>query len=238
MKTLIVIFLSLLLEVGAFERQFSDKSYPVEYSEAVMFIKKNDAVFHLYSKKYDHPSRFVASIVFPEVMRYGIISDLLQVEALKHLYTRYGSDAADFSIGKFQMKPSFAESVEREVMQAPALRKKYASLQYPSGKGKFQERNLRLQRLQNLQWQLVYLHAFVDVCGMRFADVKFTGEEERMKFYATAFNAGYYNTPEKIIIKGSIRSFPFGLKYGVNQHAYNEIASYFYQHNPAGLPME
>lgn len=45
-------------------------------------------------------------------MRYNALKDDIESESLKVLYVQFGKTYADFSIGVFQMKPSFAEGVE------------------------------------------------------------------------------------------------------------------------------
>jgi len=52
------------------------------------------------------------AIVFPEMLRYNENLEEIETQLLKSLYVRFGNRYADFSIGYFQMKPSFAEKIE------------------------------------------------------------------------------------------------------------------------------
>ena len=58
----------------------------------------------------------LAAILFPELIRYSVYKDFFETQALELLYIDYGKKTADFSIGRFQMKPSFAEAVEAYIL--------------------------------------------------------------------------------------------------------------------------
>jgi len=62
----------------------------------------------------------VLSIVFPELIRFNAIQDKIETFALQSLYVKYGKDYANFSVGPFQVKPSFAESLEKDFVKFPA----------------------------------------------------------------------------------------------------------------------
>lgn len=55
------------------------------------------------------------AIVFPEVIRYSVIRNKLELHGLFTLYVQYGERYSDFSVGYFQMKPSFARQLELDV---------------------------------------------------------------------------------------------------------------------------
>ncbi|HKG07162.1 MAG TPA: hypothetical protein VKB19_11920, partial [Pedobacter sp.] len=61
---------------------------------------------------YNEDSRIIESVIFPELMRYNEFYDVVETGSLMSLYTTFGQDYSDFSIGMFQMKPSFALSLE------------------------------------------------------------------------------------------------------------------------------
>src|SRR5674476_1475160 len=54
------------------------------------------------------------AIVFPELVRYSALRDKMEITLLKTLYVNLGEDYANFSIGQFQMKPSFAEMIREQ----------------------------------------------------------------------------------------------------------------------------
>ena len=69
--------------------------------------------------KYDVSYPMAIAVVFPEIVRYSAIRDKIEITLLKALYINLGEDYADFSIGQFQMKPSFAEALHKK---APMLK--------------------------------------------------------------------------------------------------------------------
>ena len=64
--------------------------------------------------KYHVSYPVAISIIFPEIVRYSALRDKVEISLLKTLYVNLGEDYADFSIGQFQMKPSFAEAIRRK----------------------------------------------------------------------------------------------------------------------------
>lgn len=70
------------------------------------------------------------SIVAPEVSQYSQVADFLEMRALGISYLNNGS--ADFSVGFFQMKPSFVEELEKKIAANRSLKAKYAAL-IPTG---------------------------------------------------------------------------------------------------------
>ena len=67
------------------------------------------------------------AVVFPEIVRYSDLEDLIQIRALKVLYVQYGRKYADFSVGHFQMKPSFIEQLEADWNRLASAEEKSAA---------------------------------------------------------------------------------------------------------------
>ncbi len=135
--------------------------------------------------------KFMQSIVFPEVMRFNSIKDGIEAESLRTLYVQLGATYANFSIGLFQMKPTFAEQVEQKSKQClPVNIYKELQLKYNTN----DEENIRMQRVERLQdedWQLVYLTAFICICNKIYANRTFSSSMEKLQWYATIYNAGF-----------------------------------------------
>ena len=64
--------------------------------------------------KYQLNPYFVLAIVFPELIRYSKLQDVIESNDLKVLYVQFGDTYSNFSIGRFQMKPSFCEQLEKD----------------------------------------------------------------------------------------------------------------------------
>ena len=101
-------------------------SYPKEAKYAVDFVSVNKAEIQSI-KKYLSPkdARLAMCIVAPEISQYSQLSDAAETYALYTLYVQ--GRVSDFSIGAFQMKPSFAVSIEKEVAKCDYL-KQYRKL--------------------------------------------------------------------------------------------------------------
>jgi hypothetical protein len=144
------------------------------------------------------PPAFARALVFPEVIRYSAIRDRLEMHGLITLYVQYGSAYSDFSVGRFQMKPSFALQVEKDVKNMPAGRK--IMLNAVDTADTQQARLERIQRLDSQEWQIQYLIGFIDIMDRRYGNAFKADSPEKLRFYATAYNCGY-TKPEPAIRK-------------------------------------
>lgn len=73
-------------------------------------------VLHNNNTSYTEGSEALA-IVSPELIRWTAFKDFFETTALELLYVKKGKTYADFSIGHFQIKPSFVEQLEAYVSQ-------------------------------------------------------------------------------------------------------------------------
>ena len=184
--------------------------------------------FMLCAKLCNNRKEFMQSIVFPEVMRYNSLKDGIEAESLRTLYVQFGEEYANFSIGLFQMKPTFASEVEAKAAQllSNSLRK-----ELQLGYTETSERSIRTERVQRLQdedWQLVYLTAFVAICNTVYQHKTFKSTSEQLQWYATVYNAGF-DQPEAVIAN-KIRQDNFYADRNMpgNKFKYAAIAAWFY----------
>jgi hypothetical protein len=190
MKALMILMTAALLS-------FDNKPAVLDYREvfgsdykwAVDWIKQNEQLFSKYAALYKIPAKELQAIIFPELIRYNRFFDALQIESLKYLYVSEGKYYADFSVGYFQMKPSFAEAIERDADR---------SFGYRSVADGEDARKERLKRLTNTAQQLNYLCAFYKVCEQKFASRKFSSPDDRLRLFATAYNSGYQLSFDKL----------------------------------------
>lgn len=195
------------------------KVFGSDYTWATNWLKQNDGLIHEYASAFNIADKELKAIVFPELIRYNGFINALEVESLKYLYVTEGKDYADFSVGYFQMKPSFGEMVEHDAFGL--LPEKYSNV---SG-WKFRitddaaSRKARVKRLSDVRQQLVYLCAFYKLCEQRFTNANLNAEE-RVKLFATCYNAGYRRNLE------SLKSF-MGRNnfYGYN---YASVSAYYF----------
>jgi hypothetical protein len=206
-----------------FGKAFGAKAIAAEKKLATM--QQN---FALCSNLCNANKKFMQGIVFPEVMRYNSLKDDVEAESLRTLYVQFGAAYANFSIGIFQMKPTFAEQVETKSNQLlPDSILKELQLAY-TVTNEESIRSQRVERLQDEDWQLVYLTAFVAICNKLYESKKFSSVTEKLQWYATVYNAGFERT--EAYIKKKIKEDNFYLSQNMpgKKFKYAAIAAWFY----------
>lgn len=198
------------------------KIFGNDYSWAVNWLKQHDGAIQRTASKFGIAAKELKAIVFPELIRYNGLMNALEIESLKYLYVSEGKYYADFSVGYFQMKPSFAEMVEKDggkLLDTERLSdigwKNLAAL--PDDED---SRRARVRRLADINDQIVYLCVFYRICESRFRHRSFVSPEEKVRFYATCYNAGYQRSYETLKTLGAKNNF---LK-----HNYASISAYYY----------
>jgi len=227
-KMTIALFIALFISVP----QGKGKYYNVfgeDYKNAAGFIDSHSKEIENTCRKHKTNYNYVKAIIFPELIRYSSFRDFLETEALEWLYEEGGSKSADFSIGHFQMKPSFVERLEEYVSSDESLGKEYGFItEYDGGSS---VRKQRITRMKELSWQLSYLSCFADVMQHRFGKLKSPSEEMTLKFICSAYNTGFHKSPEIILSNISAIQFPYGHKFkGGNSCSYALLSWDYYSH--------
>ena len=218
----------LLIGIGYTNEIHYETYFSNEIIAAEEFIKSQQRTIKQSAQSLGHSERMCIAIVYPELLRYSAWKDLLETKAMEEGYTRWGSDRIDFSIGHFQMKASFAEYIETAVKENDSLMVKYARLYtYPS-KHQSLIRSHRIKRLKSTSGQLYYLHAFYDVCLIKYPQLCKMNASDRVFALASIYNRGFQNNFNALIQHGKNKEFPYGSSYPGTQFSYGEIAkSYF-----------
>jgi hypothetical protein len=221
---LLLSFSATSLATYSFESYFKEERVLVaKYLEANQYKMEQKAI------KYHHENEFVTAVVYPELLRYNYIQDFIETSGLEILYMRYGAKTADFSIGHFQMKPSFTEHIEKYIEKNAADFNQYKKLIIAHKATPVLQRKLRLIRLKQMDWQLTYLHAFIAICEHKFHFIKFTTSKDKLHFYAACYNIGFHKKYQNILQNENLNTFPNGPKYLGTQFCYASIASAYYQ---------
>lgn len=179
---------------------------------------------------------FMQAIVFPELMRYSSLKDGIESESLRVLYVQFGKDYADFSVGPFQMKPSFAEEVE---IKAKTLLPDSIFNELQLSYDVHDEesiRSLRLKRLLDEDWQMIYLTAFTALCDTIYKHRSFSSVSEKLQWYATVYNAGFNRGDAVIEKKATENNFYLEQQMPGRKFKYAAIATWFY-HKQASLSL-
>lgn len=170
--------------------------YRKEINRAFLILKKQKKNIDTELSKNEKVK--VLSLAFPEMLRYDSYSDYLETSSNRILYVNKGKNASNFSTGYFQMKPSFIEDLENYVAKNESL-KQYNWIVIQN-KNEIEVRKERIKRLENFQWQLRYLKVFWYVAELKFQNIDFQTTEDKIRFFATAYNYGF-TKPEKEITK-------------------------------------
>ena len=218
---LIAVFISSNIEG---QRTTYQKNYLTEFNSAIEFYKENKLKFNDIDNHLGQ--EFIFSIIAPEVSQYGTISDLAQTYTLKVMYVQAGKDYADFSVGYFQMKPSFIEKIETEVVSNKNLSSQFEFCLFQDPENR-EARVTRIKRLEQLDWQMTYLRIFLAIMKLKTATIKFTNDTEKLKYFATAYNLGFEKSKTQIKNNFQSKQFPH---FGELKFNYSEVSLEFYQH--------
>ena len=214
----------------AFLFMFSIPSFmEVEMEEALTFLKTRQTDIEKISASWSSPAAEVVAIISPELIRYNLLRDFFETQALEVVYVGFGAEAADFSIGYFQMKPSFAELVESRISQNPIFQSRFKPLITYSQSSAKAQRFARIERLKNFTWQLEYANAFYQILLDQQPFLLSLPPEERIAFAASAYNLGFESPPADIEDWQCVAAFPYGKKFSGPQAAYADIAVAFFQ---------
>ena len=167
-----------------YRRQFDD-----QWKKADEVVRQHHESWETVFSSLDADSRVCEAIVFPEILRWSKLKDVFEQAALKDRYIKEGTAGADFSIGLFQMKPSFAEKVEKAWMKSPLCREYglFFDLQDTD-----HARSRRIERLSDRNWQCVYLAVFVRLMYEREPSIAAMPEDQQISMLATAYNRDFH----------------------------------------------
>ncbi len=195
------------------------------YYDALDYLMKNSWMSDsLIEKKIDPDIAF--GIVFPGLVKYSALRDIVESGAYRMLYIQQGRKYSHYSVGRFQMKLSFAEMVERNV-----TRNKLTKYEF-NLRNNAQARAQRVKRLDSPEWQIRYLVFFVRLMDKRFDYVKWKSDEDKVRFYATAFDVGY-NRDERTIrrMMNPRTRYVKHKKPKKQEQRYGDVAMYFFMND-------
>lgn len=150
----------------------------------------------------------------------------MEVQALKTLYVQYGQDYANFSVGRFQIKPEFAEHLEADIKVN--LRIKDSLIKYIDTTQTPKARRERIERLDSEAWQVQYLVWFIKVMNHKFPHLSGQVTGNNIMFYATAYNCGYYLSETEINENTSKSYFHTAIFSSKEKYNYASVSYYFW----------
>ncbi len=183
-----ILWLLLVMSSATVFSAIYPKVFGNDWTSAINYVKEHHDEWSREFEQFDVDPRLAVAIVFPELIRYSMWQDEIERAAVNGLYVSKGTDGANFSIGRFQMKPSFAEEIEQEWNRS-SLSKEYGfvfNLQQNN-----EARRSRIRRLSNMQGQCRYLAIFIRLLQQRHPQLEQLSEKEQVCFLATAYNRSF-----------------------------------------------
>lgn len=196
------------------------------FQEAYLYYQQHRISFERLGESVDLPPAFVFSIVAPEIVSFSLFSNHLEVLSLKVLYVEGGKKYSNFSIGEFQIKPSFVEQLEAYASKGFSEKNKKAIV-IAEGNDK-KNRIERISRLDDREWQFKYLRLFLEVMKTRFDDSVFESDESKLCIYATAYNAGFERSLDDLMSLGEMSFFSIFSPF--YKRSYCEVSLQFFRY--------
>lgn len=201
------------------------------YVEAIDYCRNQSKSINTIFLSFGISSEEAMSVVFPEIIRYNRFRDFAETYALELAYVQGGREFADFSIGRFQMKPSFVEDLERELSCDTGLLHQFKQIISYSLDLSLQDiRRERISRLKQFSWQLQYLACFIRLAEKRFASDLKVKSGERLLILSSAYNMGLNSNYKDLKMLSETKSFPYGRSL-MGRFSYYDVANYFYTHD-------
>jgi hypothetical protein len=166
------------------------------------------------------------AVIFPELVRYSALRDKMEISLLKTLYINLGDDYANFSIGQFQMKPSFAEMIRDK---APSVMGRKSGMFFKSRKEFDDIKDFRksiVKDLEDPETQFNYLIVFLKICEKSYK-INRKDEISKLKFLATAYNYGINKSAIQIESMLDRKFFNTRL-FKTENYSYAEVSLFWY----------
>ena len=209
------------------------KDYENEIKNSLEFLFQNkEYIDKILSHLNDSEKAEVLSIVFPEIIRWNEFRDIIETTANRALYVNGGSKLSDYSIGVFQMKPSFIEDLEMYILSHSECNTNGIHEIIINENNNKKKREIRIHRLENFVWQLKYAYAFWIVANDRFKTIQFESQSNKIRFFSTAYNTGFLKKIKTIESWKDKKQFPFGQNKNVKAQAFADFSIEFLNSYP------
>jgi hypothetical protein len=172
------------------------------------------------------------AVIFPELVRYSALRDKMEVTLLKALYINLGEDYANFSIGQFQMKPSFAEMIRSQTRDAMGKKSEIIFKRRSEYDNIYSFRSDIVSDLEDPKTQFNYLIVFLKICEKKYRTNR-KDETEMVKFLATAYNYGIGKSEARI--ESMIDKKFFNTKlFKTENYSYADVSLFWYKQYTSG----
>lgn len=228
MRVSIICFLMIgYFSLGLAQSKDYGKIFGSDWENAVKWVDENRSWIEPKLEKYNISYSLAIAVIFPELVRYAAMRDRMETTLCKALYINHGEKYADFSIGVFQMKPSFAEHIRKEASVVMLHRSHVLFKDREEYDGIKAFRASIIADLQKPETQLNYLIAFFKISESRFR-MNRMNDAEKLKFLATAYNYGFYKDHDEIE-KMIDRKFFNTKLFQQENYAYSDVSLYWFK---------
>lgn len=193
-------------QVPGKERDFA-VYYGKSWENARSFVAENSNWMASLAREAGVDPALAVAVVFPELVRYDALRDRMELSLLKTLYAHYGREYADFSVGRFQMKPSCAEDILRELRYGRPRKLERQLRHLHRGTSDHTLRTAILRDLEDPRTQFLYVVALITIIDRRFPHLSQQENAVKIPFYATAYNCGFMNSEDYILKQMGERNF-------------------------------
>lgn len=229
-KNFVFIFLGIIVYASTLAQAADSSLYENgDYRDAVEWLKSNPFIEDSLAAYHVPPDEALA-IVFPELMRYSALEDKMEVTGLMVLYARLGKDYADFSVGRFQMKPSFIQHLEVDASKylSPEVIRHICPFLL-NGNDEEGIRKKRVNSLTDVKKEVSYLALFYKIVLAKFRGIHSTNPEERIRFLATAYNCGYHHSAANLYARMKKKQFPVYDGLFIHHVNYADLSLFWWQ---------
>ena len=164
------------------------KEFGADWTSAAAYAAQHRAEWQAVFADFGVDARIAEAVVFPELVRYSMWQDEIERAAVSGFYVVGGKDKVDFSIGRFQMKPSFAEDIEAEYNRS-FLAREFGFIF--NVRDDADARRSRVNRLSTEVGQCRYLAIFIRLMYLRHPQLSSLTSVQQVRFLATAYNRNH-----------------------------------------------
>jgi hypothetical protein len=201
--------------------------FGTDWNKAEQFVKDNrywiEPVLHKNHISYP----MAVAVIFPELIRYSALRDKMEITLLKALYINLGDEYANFSVGHFQMKPSFAQRIREQAGSVLPVRSGIRFQRRSDYEDPAEYRKSIISDLEDPEKEFNYLVAFFRICDKNYRTNRL-GEIERLNFLATAYNFGIDKSSQEIE-KMIGRKFFNTKLFTTENYSYADVSLYWYK---------
>jgi hypothetical protein len=223
----IFIFSVLSINSLSFRQPDYREVFGADWNRAMLFVSENRKWMKPELDRFEISFPVAVAVIFPELVRYSALQDKIEITLLKALYINLGAEYANFSIGRMQMKPSFAEKIHENAGDALGsesrklfrIRSDFADIK--------DYRASIVSDLENPERQLVYLIAFLKICEKKF-NMNPKDDTGRVRFLASAYNYGFWKS-ESEIEKMENKKFFGTTILKTETYSYADISLFYYK---------